>query len=80
MPLGCGGCASNCCGRIWRHRRGASTPSLPALGEFLSAVNGSRAKGDQAGRVLRMVAGFFEDMADVLSRVAEAMRPGASAA
>jgi len=27
-----------------------------------------------------MVAGFFEDMAEVLPRVAEAMRPGASAA
>lgn len=53
---------------------------LPALREFLSAVNGSRATGDQSGRVLRMVAGFFEDMADVLTRVAEAMRPGASAA
>lgn len=53
---------------------------LPALREFLSAVNGSRAKGDQAGRVLRMAAGFFEDMADVMSQLAEAMRPGASAA
>lgn len=60
--------------------RGEYTVQLPALREFLSAVNGSRAKGDQAGRVLRMVAGFFEDMADVLSQVAEAMRPGASAA
>ena len=56
------------------------TLKLPALREFLSAVNGSRATGDQSGRVLRMVAGFFEDMADVLTRVAEAMRPGASAA
>jgi hypothetical protein len=56
------------------------TLKLPALSEFLSAVNGSRAAGDQSGRVLRMVAGFFEDMADVLTRVAEAMRPGASAA
>lgn len=51
---------------------------LPALHEFLAAVNGSRAKGDQSGRVLRMVAGFFEDMADVLLRVAEALRPGGS--
>jgi hypothetical protein len=60
--------------------RGEYAVQLPALREFLSAVNGSRAKGDQAGRVLRMVAGFFEDMADVLSQVARAMRPGASAA
>ena len=60
--------------------RGEYTVQLPALREFLSAVNGSRAKGDQAGRVLRMVAGFFEDMADVVSQVAVAMRPGASAA
>jgi hypothetical protein len=52
---------------------------LPALREFLAAVNGSAAKGDESGRVLRMVAGFFEDMADVLWRVAEALRPGASA-
>lgn len=60
--------------------RGEYTVQLPALREFLSAVIGSRAKGDQAGRVLRMAAGFFEDMADVLNRVADAMRPGASAA
>ena len=53
---------------------------LPALREFLAAVNGSRVKGDQSGRILRMVAGFFEDMAEVLRRVAEALRPGASAA
>ena len=51
---------------------------LPALREFLAAVNASRVKGDQSGRVLRMVAGFFEDMADVLLRVAEALRPGGS--
>jgi len=51
---------------------------LPALREFLAAVNASRVKGDQSGRVLRMVAGFFEDMTDVLLRVAEALRPGGS--
>ncbi|GIH16057.1 hypothetical protein [Rugosimonospora africana] len=50
----------------------------PALREFLAAVNGSRTTGDQAGRVLRMVAGFFEDMADVLARVAEALQAGGS--
>jgi hypothetical protein len=50
----------------------------PALREFLAAVKGSRATGDQAGRVLRMVAGFFEDMADVLARVAEALQAGGS--
>lgn len=55
------------------------TVDLPALREFLAAVNGSRVKGDQAGRIMRMVAGFFEDMADVLQRVAEALRPGAAA-
>lgn len=54
--------------------------SQPALREFLAAVNGSRGKGDESGRVLRMVAGFFEDMADVLWHVAEALQPGASAA
>jgi hypothetical protein len=53
--------------------------TLPALREFLAAVNASRVKGDQSGRVLRMVAGFFEDMAEVLRRVAETLRPGASA-
>jgi len=52
--------------------------ALPALREFLAAVNASRVTGDQSGRVLRMVAGFFEDMADVLARVAEAVRPGGS--
>ncbi|WP_155355099.1 hypothetical protein [Acrocarpospora macrocephala] len=51
---------------------------LPALREFLAAVNGSRVSGDQSGRILRMVAGFFEDMADVLDRLAEALRPGGS--
>jgi site-specific DNA-methyltransferase (adenine-specific) len=51
---------------------------LPALREFLAAINGSRENGDQSGRILRMVAGFFEDMADVLVRVAEAVRPGGS--
>ena len=51
---------------------------LPALREFLAAVNGSRALGDQTGRVLRMVAGFFEDMADVLDRLSEALLPGGS--
>ena len=51
---------------------------LPALREFLAAVNAGRLKGDQSGRVLRMVAGFFEDMTDVLLRVAEALRPGGS--
>lgn len=51
---------------------------LPALREFLAAVNGSRAMGDQSGRILRMVAGFFEDMADVLDRLSEALRPGGS--
>lgn len=50
----------------------------PALREFLAAVNGSRTRGDQAGRVLRMVAGFFEDMAEVLARVAEALQAGGS--
>ena len=34
--------------------------------------------GDQSGRILRMVAGFFEDMADVLDRLSEALRPGGS--
>jgi len=53
---------------------------LPALREFLAAVNGCRAKGDQSGRVLRMVAGFFEDMADVLLLVAEALHPGGAVA
>jgi hypothetical protein len=51
---------------------------LPALREFLAAVNGSRMAGDQAGRVLRMVTGFFEDMADVLSRAVEALQVGGS--
>jgi hypothetical protein len=53
---------------------------LPALREFLAAVNGSRVKRDQSGRVLRMVAGFFEDMAEVLRGVSGALQPGASAA
>ena len=51
---------------------------LSALREFQAAVNGIRTKGDQSSRVLRMVAGYFEDMAEVLARVAEAVRPGGS--
>ncbi|GIE75067.1 hypothetical protein Aph02nite_10170 [Actinoplanes philippinensis] len=58
--------------------RDAYRVNLPALREFLAAVNGSRAMGDQSGRILRMVAGFFEDMADVLDRLSEALRPGGS--
>lgn len=53
---------------------------LPALREFLAALNGCRVKGDQAGRVLRMVAGFFEDLADVLRLAAEALCPGGAVA
>jgi hypothetical protein len=49
---------------------------IPALDEFLACLLSVRRTGDETGRVFRMVAGYFEDMAVVLEQVAEAVRPG----
>ena len=58
--------------------RDAYRVESPALREFLAAVEGSRTAGDQTGRVLRMVAGYFEDMSDVFDQLSEALRSGGS--
>ena len=52
---------------------------LPALREFLAAVNGSRAKGDQSGRVCGWWPASSRTWRTCCSGCAEALRPGASA-
>lgn len=47
-----------------------------ALDEFLGALLASRRKGDEAGRVFRMVSGYFEDMAQVFGELMRVVRPG----
>lgn len=57
---------------------GARTLELDALDEFLSAYLASDLRGKQSGRIFRMVCGYFEDMAQVLSGLHQVMRPGAT--
>jgi hypothetical protein len=47
-----------------------------ALDEFVLGVLNRRRQGDQTSRVLRMVAGYFEDMSSVLENLATSVRPG----
>ena len=47
-----------------------------ALDEFVVSVLDRRRKGDQTSRVLRMVAGYFEDMRTVFENLATSVRPG----
>jgi hypothetical protein len=53
---------------------------IPALDEFLIEMYAGRRTGDTSGRALRMVAGYFEDMARVLANLRLTLRPGAAAA
>jgi hypothetical protein len=57
----------------WPERR---TIASDALDEFLAALLASRRRGDESGRVFRMVAGYFEDMAQVLGELARVVRTG----
>jgi hypothetical protein len=59
---------------------GTRTLKLDALDEFLSAYLASDLRSKQAGRVFRMVSGYFEDMAQVLSGLHQVMCPGATVA
>jgi hypothetical protein len=56
------------------------TLELDALDEFLSAYLASDLRSNEAGRVYRMVSGYFEDMSRVLSGLHQVMRPGAPVA
>ena len=57
----------------WPKRRRVKQP---ALEEFLLAALAAKRPGDQTGRVVRMVAGYFEDMRLVLEQLQGAVRPG----
>ena len=50
------------------------------LDEFLAEMYTGRKTSDTSGRALRMVAGYFEDMARVLANLQLSLRPGAGAA
>jgi hypothetical protein len=56
------------------------TVQLAALDEFLAAYLASALRAAEAGRVFRMICGYFEDMSSVLTGLHVAMRPGAIAA
>ena len=56
------------------------TLELDALDEFLSAYLASDLRSNQAGRIYRMVTGYFEDMSQVLSGLHQVMAPGAPVA
>lgn len=56
------------------------TLHLGALDEFLAALLASEHKTGQAGRVFRMVSGYFEDMSQVLAGLHAVMKPGAPVA
>jgi hypothetical protein len=55
---------------------GERTVELAALDEFLSAFLASEHRGNESGRVFRMVCGYFEDMAAVLAGMHSMMYPG----
>lgn len=57
----------------WPERR---TIASAALDEFLAALLAKRQLGDESGRVFRMVAGYFEDMAKVLGELARVVHHG----
>jgi hypothetical protein len=56
------------------------TLELAALDEFLAAYLASDLRSAEAGRVFRMVCGYFEDMSQVLTGLHTVMRPGSIAA
>lgn len=56
------------------------TLELEALDEFLSAYMASDLRSKEAGRIFRMVTGYFEDMTQVLSGLHGVMRPGSTVA
>lgn len=55
---------------------GDRTVELAALDEFLAAFLASEHRGGEAGRVFRMVCGYFEDMAAVLAGMRTVLHPG----
>lgn len=57
----------------WSDKRTVESESLD---EFLAALAATRQNGDQVGRVLRMVSGYFEDMAQVFTELERVMQPG----
>jgi hypothetical protein len=57
----------------WPERR---TVASDGLDEFLSALLACRRTGDEAGRIFRMVAGYFEDMAQVFSELVRVVGTG----
>lgn len=59
---------------------GERTVELAALDEFLAAFMASAHRGNESGRVFRMVCGYFEDMAAVLAGMHAVMHAGAVAA
>jgi hypothetical protein len=56
---------------------GDRTVQLAALDEFLAAYLSSDLRSKEAGRVFRMVCGYFEDMSEVLAGLHTVMSPGA---
>ena len=56
------------------------TVEHPALNEFLAAYLASDLRSSEAGRVFRMVCGYFEDMSAVLAGLRSVLHPGATAA
>lgn len=59
---------------------GDRTVELAALDEFLASLMASEHRGKEAGRVFRMICGYFEDMASVLAGIRAVMHPGSTAA
>lgn len=56
---------------------GERTVELAALDEFLAAFMASAHRGNEAGRVFRMICGYLEDMAAVLAGMRSVLHPGA---
>lgn len=52
------------------------TVQVPALDEFIFNTLARRRQGDQTRRMVRMVAGYFEDMRTVLEGLTNVVRPG----
>lgn len=52
------------------------TVEHPALHEFLAAYLASDLRGKEAGRVFRMICGYFEDMSAVLAGLRTVLHPG----
>jgi hypothetical protein len=86
LELGFGFCGSGAELRVLRKSQLRSHLECPwpesrevasdALDEFLAALLASRRSGDESGRVFRMVAGYFEDLAQVFSELTRVVRRG----